>query len=229
MEFQDRILRCVDCGAEFIWTAGEQQFFADKNFKNEPKRCKACKAKRASRPAGGGDGPRTGGNGRPSARPAARKRRCRSGRRRGARCSARNASSPGSSPGPAASERPPVSLRSDHVDAARGRAARHGAAMRRARERCVKLTARIHLERFHADRGTDRRRRGGARPEGQDHPGRRRRAAQGQGQQPRQPGSQEDRPEPGRRAVHRQRRASAKSSAPTPPSAGRAAASSCST
>ena len=55
MEFQDRILRCVDCGTEFIWTAGEQQFFADKNFKNEPKRCKACKAKRASRPAGGGD------------------------------------------------------------------------------------------------------------------------------------------------------------------------------
>ena len=48
MEFQDRILRCVDCGTEFVWTAGEQQFFADKNFKNEPKRCKACKAKRAS-------------------------------------------------------------------------------------------------------------------------------------------------------------------------------------
>ena len=54
MEFQDRILSCVDCGAEFIWTAGEQQFFADKNFKNEPKRCKDCKGKRAARPAGGG-------------------------------------------------------------------------------------------------------------------------------------------------------------------------------
>ena len=52
MEFQDRILRCVDCDAEFVWTAGEQQFFADKNFKNEPKRCKACKTKRASRPSG---------------------------------------------------------------------------------------------------------------------------------------------------------------------------------
>ena len=56
MEFQDRILRCVDCGAEFVWTAGEQQFFSDKNFKNEPKRCKACKAKRASRPASGSVG-----------------------------------------------------------------------------------------------------------------------------------------------------------------------------
>jgi CxxC-x17-CxxC domain-containing protein len=60
MEFQDRALRCVDCGAEFTWTAGEQQFFADKNFKNEPKRCKGCKGKRASRPMGanGGGGTR---------------------------------------------------------------------------------------------------------------------------------------------------------------------------
>src|SRR5207247_11129827 len=30
------------------------QFFADKNFKNEPKRCKACKGKRAARPAAAG-------------------------------------------------------------------------------------------------------------------------------------------------------------------------------
>ena len=54
MEFQDKSLDCVDCGAPFIWTAGEQLFFADKNFKNEPKRCKSCKAKRAARPSGGG-------------------------------------------------------------------------------------------------------------------------------------------------------------------------------
>jgi CxxC-x17-CxxC domain-containing protein len=52
MEYQDKSLTCVDCGAEFTWTAGEQAFFADKQFKNEPKRCKACKGKRASRPAG---------------------------------------------------------------------------------------------------------------------------------------------------------------------------------
>ncbi len=45
-EFQDRNLTCVDCGAQFVFTAGEQQFFRDKNFKNEPKRCKACKTKR---------------------------------------------------------------------------------------------------------------------------------------------------------------------------------------
>lgn len=49
MEFEDRTLQCVDCGAEFVWTAGEQSFFADKSFKNEPKRCRACKAKRSER------------------------------------------------------------------------------------------------------------------------------------------------------------------------------------
>src|SRR3990172_6863365 len=59
MEFVDRTLRCVDCGADFVWTGGEQAFFADKNFKNEPKRCRACKAKRSERlaasPAGARD------------------------------------------------------------------------------------------------------------------------------------------------------------------------------
>ena len=63
MEFQDRILRCVDCGKEFVWTAGEQQFFADKNFKNEPKRCKACKAKTGQPTGGGHGGARASGNG----------------------------------------------------------------------------------------------------------------------------------------------------------------------
>ncbi len=48
MEFQDRTLKCVDCGQDFVFTAGEQLFFHDKQFKNEPKRCKACKGKRAS-------------------------------------------------------------------------------------------------------------------------------------------------------------------------------------
>jgi CxxC-x17-CxxC domain-containing protein len=45
-EFQDRVLKCSECGSEFVFTAGEQQFYQDKNFRNEPKRCRACKAKR---------------------------------------------------------------------------------------------------------------------------------------------------------------------------------------
>ena len=48
MEFQDKVLKCVDCGSDFIFTAGEQLFFHDKQFRNEPKRCKSCKAKRVS-------------------------------------------------------------------------------------------------------------------------------------------------------------------------------------
>jgi CxxC-x17-CxxC domain-containing protein len=48
MEFTDRILKCVDCGAEFVFTAGEQLFFHDKQFKNDPKHCKQCKAKRVN-------------------------------------------------------------------------------------------------------------------------------------------------------------------------------------
>jgi CxxC-x17-CxxC domain-containing protein len=46
MEYQDKILKCVDCGKDFIFTAGEQLFFHDKQFHNDPKRCKACKLKR---------------------------------------------------------------------------------------------------------------------------------------------------------------------------------------
>jgi CxxC-x17-CxxC domain-containing protein len=47
MEYADRVLKCSDCGAEFVFTAGEQLFFHDKEFKNDPKHCKQCKAKRA--------------------------------------------------------------------------------------------------------------------------------------------------------------------------------------
>ncbi len=55
MEFVDRLLTCADCGGEFIFTAGEQLFFFDKQFKNDPKRCKPCKSKRT------GVGVRVGG------------------------------------------------------------------------------------------------------------------------------------------------------------------------
>jgi len=48
--FEDKVLVCRDCGVEFVFTAGEQQFYAEKGFQNEPQRCKACRdAKKASR------------------------------------------------------------------------------------------------------------------------------------------------------------------------------------
>jgi CxxC-x17-CxxC domain-containing protein len=48
MDFQDKVLKCIDCGTDFVFTAGEQLFFHDKQFRNEPKRCKSCKSKRVA-------------------------------------------------------------------------------------------------------------------------------------------------------------------------------------
>ena len=51
--YEDKTLVCKDCGAEFVFTAGEQEFYAEKGFQNEPTRCKACRqARKASRAAG---------------------------------------------------------------------------------------------------------------------------------------------------------------------------------
>ncbi|MEA4926205.1 MAG: zinc-ribbon domain containing protein [Syntrophomonadaceae bacterium] len=41
--YEDKVLICRECGKEFIWTAGEQEFYAEKGFANEPKRCKECR------------------------------------------------------------------------------------------------------------------------------------------------------------------------------------------
>ena len=41
--FQDKTLTCKECGNEFVFTAGEQEFYAEKGFQNEPQRCKACR------------------------------------------------------------------------------------------------------------------------------------------------------------------------------------------
>lgn len=43
---QDKTLKCVDCGKEFTFTAGEQDFYAQKGFTNAPTRCPSCRAAR---------------------------------------------------------------------------------------------------------------------------------------------------------------------------------------
>lgn len=43
---EDKVLVCQDCGKEFIFTVGEQEFYKAKGFDNEPKRCKECRDKR---------------------------------------------------------------------------------------------------------------------------------------------------------------------------------------
>jgi CxxC-x17-CxxC domain-containing protein len=50
----DKTLTCRDCGQSFLFTAGEQEFFAQKGFTNEPTRCPACRASRKASQGGGG-------------------------------------------------------------------------------------------------------------------------------------------------------------------------------
>ena len=54
--YEDKTLICRECGAEFIFTASEQDFYAQKGFQNEPGRCPNCRAQR--RASGGGRGER---------------------------------------------------------------------------------------------------------------------------------------------------------------------------
>jgi CxxC-x17-CxxC domain-containing protein len=48
MDFSDRVLKCVVCGKDFVFTADEQRFFHLKQFANDPKHCKECKARRVA-------------------------------------------------------------------------------------------------------------------------------------------------------------------------------------
>ena len=41
--YEDKTLVCKECGKEFVFTAGEQEFYAERGFQNEPQRCKACR------------------------------------------------------------------------------------------------------------------------------------------------------------------------------------------
>jgi CxxC-x17-CxxC domain-containing protein len=59
MEFQDKVLVCRECNKEFLFSAGEQAFYAEKGFQNEPTRCRNCRATRK------GPGPVTSDGGAP--------------------------------------------------------------------------------------------------------------------------------------------------------------------
>lgn len=48
-EFTDETLVCVECGKEFVFSAGEQAFYKEKGYMNKPKRCRECRnAKRTA-------------------------------------------------------------------------------------------------------------------------------------------------------------------------------------
>lgn len=51
--FQDKYLVCKDCGKEFLFSASEQEFYAEKGFENEPGRCPECRRLRKQQRSGG--------------------------------------------------------------------------------------------------------------------------------------------------------------------------------
>jgi CxxC-x17-CxxC domain-containing protein len=51
--FTDKTLRCRECGEDFVFTAGEQGFYAEKGLLNQPQRCPACRAQRRRERGGG--------------------------------------------------------------------------------------------------------------------------------------------------------------------------------
>ena len=42
----DKTLVCRDCGSEFVFSVGEQEFYKEKGFDNEPVRCVECRRAR---------------------------------------------------------------------------------------------------------------------------------------------------------------------------------------
>src|SRR5215216_4312635 len=56
MSYADKTITCRDCGMDFVFTSGEQEFYAQKGFTNEPTRCASCRQQRKAN--GGG---RSGG------------------------------------------------------------------------------------------------------------------------------------------------------------------------
>jgi CxxC-x17-CxxC domain-containing protein len=56
MAFQDRTLTCRDCGAQFTFTAGEQEFYQSRGLTNDPGRCPDCRQARKAERGGGGGG-----------------------------------------------------------------------------------------------------------------------------------------------------------------------------
>jgi CxxC-x17-CxxC domain-containing protein len=61
--YNDKTLTCADCGQQFVFTASEQDFYAQRGF-SEPRRCASCRASRkTARGNGGGGGGGGGGYG----------------------------------------------------------------------------------------------------------------------------------------------------------------------
>ncbi|TAK33764.1 MAG: zinc-binding protein [Chloroflexota bacterium] len=58
MTYSDKTLQCQDCGRDFTFTAGEQEFYAQRGLQNEPRRCPECRSARKHERGEGGRGSR---------------------------------------------------------------------------------------------------------------------------------------------------------------------------
>lgn len=60
MSYQDKNLTCRDCGQTFTFSAGEQEFYAQRGLMNEPGRCPDCRAASRARRESSGRGQNSG-------------------------------------------------------------------------------------------------------------------------------------------------------------------------
>ncbi len=65
MALSDQTLQCRDCNQEFVFTVGEQEFYASHNLMNAPTRCPSCRAARKGQSSGGYGGGRSSGSREP--------------------------------------------------------------------------------------------------------------------------------------------------------------------
>jgi CxxC-x17-CxxC domain-containing protein len=59
--YTDQVFTCADCGIDFVFSASEQEFFAQKGFTSAPKRCSSCRAQRRATGGGGSYASSSGG------------------------------------------------------------------------------------------------------------------------------------------------------------------------
>jgi len=64
MALTDQTLVCRDCNSEFVFTVGEQEFYASRGLTNTPSRCPECRAARKGQGGGGYSSGRSGGGSR---------------------------------------------------------------------------------------------------------------------------------------------------------------------
>ena len=65
MTYEDRNLTCAECNSEFVFSADDQQYHAEKGYENDPKRCLSCRQAAKRDRGGGGSGGGGGGYGGP--------------------------------------------------------------------------------------------------------------------------------------------------------------------